>query len=308
MKANGFLLSMLSPVLHKMVCGCFKESMSGRVELDDVDQKSFEQVVDLSCGKDGLEVEELGHVMLLESIADRFQMTEVEAELEDAILRNLSVNVCADMLLASAGRGLERVEEAAYKLALERFECVAATDGFIRIGEDVIGGLLDEDDLVASSEENVFECLLRWMKAGGDGLRGRGLLTKIRFPLMESKYLALKVYEKFPEEHFEWIEGLMSEASRVKLIPATERSAIKFRLLGPKALVPRACRGVLWEQCRVGGERSFDWRKGAEVVNFCLEIVEEVGGIKTIHYTIRSSNGQYTTVTSSEEDLEIPNV
>jgi hypothetical protein len=257
------LLSMLSPVLHKMVCGCFKESASGRVELDDVEQMAFQEVVDLSCGKDGLEVKDLTHVMLLESIADRFQMTEVETELEDAILRNLSVNVCADMLLASADRGLERVEEAAYKMALERFEQVAATDGFIRIEEDVLSDLLDEDELVATSEEHVFECVLRWMKSGQSGLRGRKLLSKIRFPLMEPKYLALKVYEIFPEDHFDWIEGLMSEASRVKLIPAAERAAVKLRLLEPKALIPRICRGVRWEQCRIGGERRLDGHSNA---------------------------------------------
>ena len=263
MKANGFLLSMLSPVLHKMVCGCFKESMSGRVELDDVEQTSFEQVVDLSCGKDGLEVKDLTHVMLLESIADRFQMTEVEAELEDAILRNLSVNVCADMLLASAGRGLGRVEDAAYRMALEQFEQVAATEGFIRISEETLAKLLDEDDLFASSEEHVFECVLRGMRGGGAGLRGRGLLPRIRFPLMDSKYLALQVYDKFPEEHLDWIEGLMSEASRAKLIPPADRAALKLRLLGPRALAPRACPGVRWEQCRIGGERRLDGHSNA---------------------------------------------
>ena len=263
LRANGFLLSMLSPVLHKMVCGCFRESVSGRVELNDVEQTAFQQVIDLSCGKDGLEVKDITDIMLLESIADRFQMTEVEAELEDAILRNLSVNVCADMLLASARRGLQRVEAAAYKMALERFEQFAATEGFIRIGEDVLGNLLDKDELNASCEEQVFECLLRWMKAGRSGLRGRHLLSKIRFPLMEAKYLALRVYELFPEENFDWIEGLMSEASRVKLIPAADRATVKLRLLSAKAMTQRICRGVRWDQCRIGGERRLDGHSNA---------------------------------------------
>ena len=47
LRANAFLLSMLSPVLHKMVCGGFKESAAKRLEIDEVDQRDFEQVLDL---------------------------------------------------------------------------------------------------------------------------------------------------------------------------------------------------------------------------------------------------------------------
>jgi WD40 repeat protein len=111
---------------------------------------------------------------------------------------------------------------------------------------------------VASSEEQIFEALLRWMKKGDGGLRGRGLLSKVRFPLMEAKYLALRIYEAFPEDSLAWIEGLISEASRVKLIPAAERGALKLRHLGSKALVPRVCTGVQWGRYVNGGERRLD--------------------------------------------------
>jgi hypothetical protein len=258
-RANGFLLSMLSPVLYKMVAGCFKETVIGIISLGDVERGAFQQVVSLACGVADLEARDLGHMMVLASVADRFQISEVETQLEDVILRNLSVGVCAEVLLASTVGGLTPVEKAAHRLALERFEDVAATEAFLRIGEDVLGSILDEDDLVASCEEHVFECLLRWMKgADGGQLRGRGLLSRIRFPLMDGKFLALKMYDVFPESHLDWIEGLISEASRVKLISASERAAVRFRLLGPKALVPRARCGVQWARYVGGGERRLD--------------------------------------------------
>ncbi len=230
----------------------------GKIYLEDVDQAVFEQVLDLACGKPGLEAHGLGQVMMLASVADRFQVTEVESELEDVILRNLSVAICAEILLGSSVGGMTPVEKAAHRMALERFEEVASSDAFLRIGEEALGSLLDDDDLVARSEEHIFESVLRWMKGGGESLRGRGLLRKIRFPLMDGKYLALRVYDVFPEEHFDWIEGLISEASRVKLISVSERSAIKFRLLGPKALVPRVSSGVRWAHYVGGGERRLD--------------------------------------------------
>ena len=242
-----------------MVSGCFKETMIGYIRLEDVERKAFEQVLNLACGKDELDAYDLGHVMALASVADRFQITDVEAQLEDVILRNLSVGVCAEVLLASTVGGLTPVEKAAHRMALERFEDVAATDAFLRIGEDVLGSLLDEDDLVASSEERVFECLLRWMKgAEGGELRGRGLLSRIRFPLMDGKFLALNMFDVFPENHLDWIEGLVSEATRIKLISAAERASVRFRLLGDKALVPRARCGVQWGRYAGGGERRLD--------------------------------------------------
>ena len=37
MKANSFLLSVCSPVLHKMICGSFNESGGREMEVKDVD-------------------------------------------------------------------------------------------------------------------------------------------------------------------------------------------------------------------------------------------------------------------------------
>ena len=42
---SGFLLSIVSPVLHKMVCGAFKEGLSKRVELGETEEKAFETVL-----------------------------------------------------------------------------------------------------------------------------------------------------------------------------------------------------------------------------------------------------------------------
>ena len=250
---------MISPVLHKMVSGCFKETIVGSISLEDVDRSAFEQVINLACGVDGMAAYNFSRIMLLASVADRFQVGAVENELEEVILRNLSVGICAEVMMTSGVGGSTPVEKAAHRMALNRFEEVAATEAFLRIGEDVLCSLLDDDNLLANSEEQIFECSLRWMKAhDSGGLRGKELLRSIRFPLMDAKYLALKVYDVFPEDHLDWIEGLISEASSVKLSSASDRVAGRFRLLGPKALVPRARSGVQWARYVSGGERRLD--------------------------------------------------
>ena len=77
-RANGFLLSMASPVLHKMLrlFGDFREGAARRMVLEDVDGRVFGDVLDLWCGKEVRGETELGYAMMMASVADRLQMVE----------------------------------------------------------------------------------------------------------------------------------------------------------------------------------------------------------------------------------------
>ena len=153
MNANSFLLSVCSPVLHKMICGSFNESGGRLMELKDVDGATFCKVLDVWCGKELEPKADVGILLKLGSVADRFQVTEVVTALEEAIMRQLNVATCADVLSWCGGAWLERGEAAARKLALERFEEVAGTAGFLRLSEETVGSLLEEDGLWVGTEE-----------------------------------------------------------------------------------------------------------------------------------------------------------
>ena len=92
---------MASPFLHKMLCGSFREGVTRRVSLDDIDKKAFEEVLDLWCGKEDSSEKELRDVMVMASLADRLQMEGVVAALEDLILVELGAGVCAEALISS---------------------------------------------------------------------------------------------------------------------------------------------------------------------------------------------------------------
>ena len=254
MKVSSFLLSMASPFLHKMLCGHFREGVTRRVSLDDIDKKAFEEVLDLWCGKEDSSEKELREVMAMASLADRLQMEDVVAALEDSI--QLRADVCAEVLISSQRHGLRRVEEAAWGMAVGRFEEVSKTAGFTHLDEETVGRLLEEDGLGVRKEEEVFEGLVRWMKGIGDGdgaLRGRELLRKIRFGVMEQEYLELKAHDVLPEDHADWIDGLVLEALRAKAAMRAKAS-LKLRLLGAKALTRRRGMGVEWGRYAGGGE------------------------------------------------------
>jgi hypothetical protein len=255
-RISAFLLSLLSPVLHKAVCGSFSESQARRVELVDVDPVCFQRVLDLWCGRDGVEVESVDQLMQTAGVAERFQVGEVGWVLEEAVAVQLRVETCAEVLMGSGGLGLARAEAAAEAMALGRFEEVAGTSGFFGLGEEVLGRLVDDDRLSAGSEERVFECLVRWMtRGGGEGcVRGRGPLGKVRFPLMEAGYLANEVEDRVPAEHREWARGAVSEAFKVKFASKERRGLVRMEHLGARAGSSRVGMGVRWERYGGGGE------------------------------------------------------
>jgi hypothetical protein len=238
-----------------MICGRFSESIVKRIELGDVEAREYVKVLHLWCGKEELDGEKLSDAMLLASVADRLEMTEVSAALEESIIRKLRVADCGNVLTESWRLGLFRVEAAARKLACEQFEEVAGTEGFVCIEEEAMGGLLDDDELGVSGEEAAFEGLVRWMKGGCEGLRGRGLLRKIRFGLIDHNYITENVRGMLPAEHADWIEDLVIEALRVRT-GGRPPDLTRTSQLGEKAFVPRKSRSVPWErQCGGGGCR-----------------------------------------------------
>ena len=245
---------MSSEVLHKMISMPFSESTAPRLELEDVDGGIFSDVLNLWCGRECLEDKSLDAVMAMASVADRLEMTEVGLALEEAIIGQLSVGVCGDVLMGSLRLGLGRVEAAARGLALERFEEVAGTEGFMRMDEEAVGSLLDDDELCVSREEAALEAVVGWMKGGGGELRGRGLLSKIRFCVMDAEYLSVDVHRLLPAEHADWIDGLVLEALRIKGA-GRQGELVGARLLGEKAHVRRPRPGVRWERYGAGGER-----------------------------------------------------
>ena len=155
MRASSFLLALASPVLHKMLCGRFSESKEKKLRLDDVDMRTFLKTLDIWCGRGDAREIELCKVQQLAIVADRFQIAEVTSLLEKDMMGQLSLEACGEVLMWSGGCGMLQLEAAALKMAACRFEEFVRTAGFMRLGEEALGILLDDDRLSARSEEAV---------------------------------------------------------------------------------------------------------------------------------------------------------
>ncbi len=82
LRVNSFILCVCSPVLHKMLCGSFIERNEKKLNLQDVDGKTFSKALAIWCGKLSSKDMGLGELMALASVADRFQMIEVLSAIE----------------------------------------------------------------------------------------------------------------------------------------------------------------------------------------------------------------------------------
>jgi hypothetical protein len=275
-RANSFLLSLCSPVLHKMLCGEFSESNEKKLKFQEVKKTTFCKALDLWYGKDNNSEMGLCEVKELANIADRFQMTEIVSALDQTVKKNLNISVCGDVLSWCGGFGLRQSEEAARKLATEHFEEVAKTDGFMHLSEEELGLLIDDNDLVTRKEEVVWEAVARWKTAPEGQSRGRGLpglVGKIRFPLMEEGYLRSRMVGLAPAEDAEWMVSVVAEALRAKAA-RQDRVGFEFQLLGPKALDWRVWRspGTNWPRYMNGGEqRRNDHAEDVLAVAECKE-------------------------------------
>jgi len=199
-----------------MLCGSFSESKEKRLRLDDVESRAFIKTLDIWCGRaDGQEME-LHEVQQLASVADRFQITEVTSALEEGVMRQLRLEGCGEVLGWSGGCGMRRLEAAALKMAAERFEEFARTAGFMRMGGEALGSVLDDDRLAARNEEAVWEAVVAWKRGAAGEAGWRGVVGKVRFPLMGEEYLGDRVVGMVGGEDGEWMAGVVAEALRAK--------------------------------------------------------------------------------------------
>jgi hypothetical protein len=253
-KASGFLLSLLSPVWRAKLCGFIGGDARWQLALDGGEAGPFRQLVALGSGASVTVEGGVGGVVALGLMADRYQVEAVQGAVEEAAVGLLTVESCGEVLARVSGSGLGRVEGASRELALQAFDQFTSTAGFMKVGEEVLGSLLEDDGLCTEAEERVFEGVVRWMKGGeGGSVRGAGLLGKVRFPLMAGEYLAGLSLEGCGGQ--DGLKELAEEAVRLRRVWREERGKEPPpQHLGGKSAASRRG-GVRWEECVGGGEQ-----------------------------------------------------
>ncbi len=178
--ANSFHLSTLSPVWRAKLCDKYSTGKGQLLSLGEEDSTLFLKVVAVGSGATVTVSGGLEELMGLVRLADQYQVEVIQGDMEQAVLERLTAESCGRILMMACGSGLVLLESASRELALRKFDQFAECDGFMHVSEELLGSLLDDDELVSENEERVLRSTVHWMKGGAGGLiRGEGLLRKI---------------------------------------------------------------------------------------------------------------------------------
>jgi hypothetical protein len=251
-------LSMLSPVWRAILCGNIGASEGKLLSMDEDEEFLFSKVVALGCGEAVTLDRGLEELIGLGRIADRYQVEAIHGDVEEALMYRLTVESCGPILTMASGSGLVLLETASRELALREFDQFSECDGFLEVSEEVLGSLLDDDDLIAECEERVLMAVVRWIKSclkrgAGGVIRGEGLLRKIRFPFISAEYLTREARAILPESAV--LEGLVLESCLLKHVARNLWAGTELRYLDAKMLTPRRGVKVDWAEFAGGRER-----------------------------------------------------
>ena len=168
----------------------------------------------------------LDDLIRLALFADRYEILEVSAAAQAAIVRSfLTVDTCGQLVQLELDQ-LSCVVSAARTLALKNFEAVARSKGFLDLREDALCDLV-RDDMLAADEDAVLEAVIVWIKGGHEERRGgERLLGQIRYGLMEPsllKEVGLKASKLLPGVQGACLRDLVDEALQLQLLPVGMR-------------------------------------------------------------------------------------
>ena len=186
--AHRVILAAASPHLRGLFRGEMADSRARDVELQEVDGRALQQIVDFAyTGK----IELAGStVVAIIQAANLLQVTAVEAAAVEFLADRLDPGNC----FSAMGLGLHLSDSAAGRELHDRsmaFMCdsfgpVVSDPSFLEAEAEAVASLVDRDEL-AVAEEEVFDAVVRWVKADEVARTGAldRLLPLVRFPLMK---------------------------------------------------------------------------------------------------------------------------
>ena len=196
-EAHCVVLAAHSPYFAALVGDNFAEGQGqGHVTLQELDEPVFESVLEFVYARKCTFGETLLQPLL--EAATRLQIDPLRKAAELAIIDRLTPSNCLDAWNVATHLDLTPLTVAAKKTALAAFDEVAAdgSPAFSSLPASRLDELLADDELKVDTEETAFKALERWVDAQPSPPAEEvtsGLLSRIRFPLIESKGVRLSI-------------------------------------------------------------------------------------------------------------------
>eukprot|EP00058_Branchiostoma_floridae_P006621 XP_002592109.1 hypothetical protein BRAFLDRAFT_84978 [Branchiostoma floridae] len=156
------VLASCSPYFRSMFTSGYAEVKQERIRIQDVSEVAMATILDYAYT--GCLQTEPDQVQAVMSAAGLLQVGFVCCKAAEYMRDLLDVSNCVDVLMYADMQGNQALLESSRRYIASRFNQVAQQPSFLQLPLSLLKSLLDRDDLLTNSEDDVVQAALRWIE------------------------------------------------------------------------------------------------------------------------------------------------
>lgn len=240
--AHKTVLAGCSPYFYAMFTK-FEERKLDRIVIQEIDSTALELLIEYVYTSEISVTEE--NVQSLLPAANLLQLTAVRDACCEFLESQLHPTNCLGIRTFADHHGCLSLLTQSNAFIEEHFSEVVEGDEFLALSVNHIIQLIQNDKLIVPAEEEMFECVINWVKQDVENRKVHLplLMEHIRLPLMNKDYLIEKVNEEPLLRENSQCKDYIIEAFRFHLLSVDQRANIKSirttprKVLNQKALL-----------------------------------------------------------------------
>ncbi|XP_078703494.1 kelch repeat and BTB domain-containing protein 8-like [Branchiostoma floridae x Branchiostoma belcheri] len=155
------VLASCSPYFRAMFTSSYSEARQDRITIQDVSEVAMATILDYAYT--GCLETEPDQVQAVMSAAGLLQVDFVCRKAAEYMKEHLDVSNCADVLMYADMQGDSDLVEDSERYIASRFNQAVLQPSFLQLSLSQLQSLLESDDLITQSEDDVVQAALRWI-------------------------------------------------------------------------------------------------------------------------------------------------